>query len=62
MRKQGKKLILARETILNLSNLDRVKGATRGTALCTLITQLPVGCSDYCPTTPVTTLGYTCAE
>lgn len=62
MRKQGKKLILARETILGLSTLDGVKGATRGTAFCTVISRLPVGCTDYCPTTPITTLGYTCPE
>jgi len=59
MRKQRTgRLILARETIGDLSRLGRVQGATRGTITCTLNSVLP-GCTDYCPG-PITSLGYTC--
>jgi hypothetical protein len=59
MRKERKKLLLARETIRDLSSLDAVKGGTRGTLACTLISLLPA-CTEYCATTPITSLGYTC--
>jgi hypothetical protein len=59
MRKQQTgRLILARETLCDLSRLGRVRGATRGTITCTLITVGPA-CSDYCPG-PITTLMGTC--
>ncbi len=59
MRKQRTgRLILARETIGDLTRLGRVRGATRGTITCTLVSVGP-GCSDYCPG-PITTLMHTC--
>jgi len=57
-KQQTGRLILARETICDLSRLDQVRGATRGTITCTLISVGP-GCSDYSPG-PITTLMHTC--
>lgn len=59
MRKQQTRvLILARETLCELSHLGRVRGATRGTITCKLMSAFP-GCTDYCPG-PITTLENTC--
>ena len=56
MRKQQtRRLILARETIGDLSHLGSVQGATHGTITCTLNSVLPA-CTDYCPG-PITSLG-----
>jgi hypothetical protein len=65
MKKSRPKLALAKETVKDLSSCERAGGNPFVTLLqCTYLCTYGngYGCSDYCPTSPVTTGATTCNQ